>query len=298
MEKIRNFWKWFRGSLKDSGWFSAYVQLLFLFVTIYALFLTNITENFVTSLNQEVKKINLDIENLNASKEKITNDKTNLEKELQELKELKRKHVSNVGQVIINNIIQELENKYKESLVLNEKLSTMEELEILLNKLNNEENYETDTNLSHLERVNKFISEENTRKRETRYKKEERASKLLLPEFYTTYEVERIFQEDERTDVFNQQKELFLQKNNQYGYELINSLSITLLPNSDKIKLENFLNNYSKKIIYQKPIYLRLSKWDYAYIKENSTISQKNISDLENDLPNLKIKLKEFFNNL
>ena len=293
-----NFWKWFRGSLKDSGWFSAYVQLLFLFVTIYALFLTNITENFVTSLNQEVKKINLDIENLNASKEKITNDKTNLEKELQELKELKRKYVSNVGQVIINNIIQELENKYKESLVLNEKLSTMEELEILLNKLNNEENYETDTNLSHLERVNKFISEENTRKRETRYKKEERASKLLLPEFYTTYEVERIFQEDERTDVFNQQKELFLQKNNQYGYELINSLSITLLPNSDKIKLENFLNNYSKKTIYQKPIYLRISKWDYAYIKENSTISQKNISDLENDLPNLKIKLKEFFNNL
>ena len=92
-------------------------------------------------------------------------------------------------------------------------------------------------------------------------------------------------------DVFNQQKELFLQKNNQYGYELINSLSITLLPNSDKIKLENFLNNYSKKTIYQKPIYLRLSKWDYAYIKENSTILQKNISDLENDLPNLKIKL-------
>lgn len=99
-------------------------------------------------------------------------------------------------------------------------------------------------------------------------------------------------------NTFNQQKELFLQKNNQYGYELINSLSITLLPNSDKIKLENFLNNYSKKTIYQKPIYLRLSKWDYAYIKENSNISQKNISDLENDLPNLKIKLKEFFNNL
>ena len=298
MEKIRNFWKWFRGSLKDSGWFSAYVQLLFLFVTIYALFLTNITENIVASLDQEVKKINLDIENLNASKERIANDKTNLEKELQELKELKRKYVSNVGQVVIDNIIQELENKYKESLVLNEKLSTMEELENLLNKLNNEEDYKTDTNLSHLERVNKFFSEENKRKREIRYKKEERASQLLLPEFYTTYEVERIFQEEERTDVFNQQKELFLQKNNQYGYELINSLSITLLPNSDKIKLENFLNNYSKKTIYQKPIYLRLSRWDYAYIKENSTILQKNISDLENDLPNLKIKLKEFFNNL
>ena len=298
MEKIRNFWKWFRGSLKDSGWFSAYVQLLFLFVTIYALFLTNITENIVASLNQEVKKINLDIENLNASKEKITNDKTNLEKELQELKELKRKYVSNVGQVVIDNIIQELENKYKESLVLNEKLSTMEELENLLNKLNNEEDYKTDTNLSHLERVNKFFSEENKRKREIRYKKEERASQLLLPEFYTTYEVERIFQEEERTDVFNQQKELFLKKNNQYGYELINSLSITLLPNSDKIKLENFLNNYSKKTIYQKPIYLRLSRWDYAYIKENSTILQKNISDLENDLPNLKIKLKELFDNL
>lgn len=298
MEKIRNFWKWFRGSLKDSGWFSAYVQLLFLFVTIYALFLTNITENIVASLDQEVKKINLDIENLNASKERIANDKTNLEKELQELKELKRKYVSNVGQVVIDNIIQELENKYKESLVLNEKLSTMEELENLLNKLNNEEDYKTDTNLSHLERVNKFFSEENKRKREIRYKKEERASQLLLPEFYTTYEVERIFQEEERTDVFNQQKELFLKKNNQYGYELINSLSITLLPNSDKIKLENFLNNYSKKTIYQKPIYLRLSRWDYAYIKENSTILQKNISDLENDLPNLKIKLKEFFNNL
>ena len=70
----------------------------------------------------------------NASKEKITNDKTNLEKELQELKELKRKYVSNVGQVIINNIIQELENKYKESLVLNEKLSKMKELEGLLIK--------------------------------------------------------------------------------------------------------------------------------------------------------------------
>jgi hypothetical protein len=99
-------------------------------------------------------------------------------------------------------------------------------------------------------------------------------------------------------DVFNQQKDFFLQKNNQYGYELINSLSITLLSNSDKIKLENFLNNYSKKSIYQKPIYLRLSKWDYNYIKENSAIIQKNISDLENDLPNLKIKLKDFFNNL
>jgi hypothetical protein len=96
--------------------------------------LTNITENIVASLNQEVKKINLDIENLNASKEKIANDKTNLEKELQELKELKRKYVSNVGQVIINNIIQELENKYKESLVLNEKLSKMKELEGLLIK--------------------------------------------------------------------------------------------------------------------------------------------------------------------
>jgi len=263
MKKFRNFWKWFRGSLKDSGWFSAYVQLLFLFVTIYALFLTNITENFVTSLNQEVKKINLDIENLNASKERIANDKTNLEKELQELKELKRKYVSNVGQVIINNIIQELENKYKESLVLNEKLSKME-LESLLIKSSNK------------------IGESGMRS---------------LAEALAN----RIFNEsNKKTNIntFNQQKELFLQKNNQYGYELINSLSITLLPNSDKIKLENFLNNYSKKTIYQKPIYLRLSKWDYVYIKENSTISQKNISDLENDLPNLKIKLKEFFNNL
>lgn len=157
MEKIRNFWKWFRGSLKDSGWFSAYVQLLFLIVTIYALFLTNITENIVASLDQEVKKINLDIENLNASKERIANDKTNLEKELQELKELKRKYVSNIGQVVIDNIIQELKINIKKSLVLNEKLSTMEELEGLLTKLNNEENYEIDINLSHLERVNKFF---------------------------------------------------------------------------------------------------------------------------------------------
>jgi hypothetical protein len=39
-------------------------------------------------------------------------------------------------------------------------------------------------------------------------------------------------------DVFNQQKDFFLQKNNQYGYELIDSISIKLSSNSDKIKLE------------------------------------------------------------
>lgn len=264
MKKFRNYWQWFKGSLKDSGWFSAYVQLLFLFVTIYALFLTNITENFVTSLNQEVKKINLDIENLNASKEKITNDKTNLEKELQELKELKRKYVSNVGQVVIDNIIQELQNQYKKSLVLNEKLLAMEEFDKWnKNESGNEpELFQYELRLALLNRI-----------------------------FDEPIKITKI-------DVFNQQKDFFLQKNNQYGFELINSISITLLPNSDKIKLENFLNNYSKKSIYQKPIYLKLSKWDYNYIKENSTIMKENINNLENDLPNLKIKLKEFFNNL
>jgi hypothetical protein len=227
--------------------------------------LTNITENFVTSLNQEIKKINLDIENLNASKEKITNDKTNLEKELQELKELKRKYVSNVGQVVIDNIIQELQNQYKKSLILNEKLLAMEEFDKWnKNESSNEpELFQYELRLALLSRI---------------------------------YDEEPV--KITNIDVFNQQKDFFLQKNNQYGYELINSLSIILLPNSDKIKLENFLNNYSKKTIYQKPTYLILGKWDYNYIKENSAIMQKNITDLENDLPNLKIKLKEFFNNL
>ena len=270
MEKISNFLS-FRKNLNNPDWVSAYVQLLLLLVTIASLFLTNIKEIFV-------------IKNLNEKK-------VIQEKELRNLKELQKQYVLNLGDAIIGNLAQQLEKEYKNIRFLNEKLFTMKELDELTKECMN-------GLLEEDERDDPVVFQENF-------------ANYFFPEYkesiinYYRYSICYVGPEGDKIDhfkhlvnTFSQQKELFLQKNNQYGYELINSLSITLLPNSDKIKLENFLNNYSKKTIYQKPIYLRLSKWDYVYIKENSTISQKNISDLENDLPNLKIKLKEFFNNL
>ena len=267
MEKISNFLS-FRKNLNNPDWVSAYVQLLLLLVTIASLFLTNIKEIFV-------------IKNLNEKK-------VIQEKELLNLKELQKQYVLNLGNAIIDNLIQQLEKEYKNIRFLNEKLFTMKELEELTKECMN------------------GLLEEDERNEPLEF--DANIASYLFLEYRKSIinNLDHICSSHEDSDpikknlvkAFNQQKDFFLQKNNQYGYELINSLSITLLPNSDKIKLENFLNNYSKKTIYQKPIYLRLSKWEYAHIKENSTISQKNISDLENDLPNLKIKLKEFFNNL
>ena len=263
MEKISNFLS-FKKNLNNPDWVSAYVQLLLLLVTIASLFLTNIKEIFV-------------IKNLNEKK-------VIQEKELRNLKELQKQYVLNLGDAIIGNLTQQLEKEYKNIRFLNEKLFTMKELEEIMKECMNGALQEQEANTHDPVRFQENIA--------SYFFHEHRESIIDHRSFMCAQNKKNVI------EAFNQQKELFLQKNNQYGYELINSLSITLLPNSDKIKLENFLNNYSKKTIYQKPIYLRLSKWDYVYIKENSTISQKNISDLENDLPNLKIKLKEFFNNL
>ncbi len=267
MEKISNFLS-FRKNLNNPDWVSAYVQLLLLLVTIASLFLTNIKEIFV-------------IKNLNEKK-------VIQEKELRNLKELQKQYVLNLGDAIIGNLAQQLEKEYNNIRFLNEKLFTMKELEELTKECMN------------------GLLEEDERNEPLEF--DVNIASYLFLEYRKSIinNLDYICSSHEDSDpikknlvkAFNQQKDFFLQKNNQYGYELINSLSITLLPNSDKIKLENFLNNYSKKTIYQKPTYLRLSKWDYVYIKENSIILQKNISDLENDLPNLKIKLKEFFNNL
>ncbi|OFW80158.1 MAG: hypothetical protein A2887_06915 [Alphaproteobacteria bacterium RIFCSPLOWO2_01_FULL_40_26] len=307
MSKFRNFWKWFGQSLKDSSWFSAYVQLLFLAVTIYALFLTNITENIVTSLGeeaktlkQEVKKINLDIENLSLSKDKIIKDKITIEEELRDLKELKSEYVSNISEVVINNIILELEKKYKNSHILNEKLATMQDFQNWLTKWGKEENHEINPNLTDLEKTKRFqqlvIQKTEEEPKSFSHELREVSINWLKRNRCTDCnENEPVLTE---TDVFNQQKEFLQKKSSEYGYEVINSVSITLLPTSDKTKLEHFLNNYSKKAIYQKPIYLRLTKWDYKYLKNNSIVLQKNISDLESDLPNLKNELKNFFNKL
>lgn len=303
---MKSFCIWFKNSLKDSGWFSAYVQLLFLIVTICALFLTNLTENIVSSLGEEakelkmeVRKINFDIQNLSLSKEKIIKEKIAAEEELKRLRKLKADYVSNISDAVIVNIITELKNKYNNSRILNNQLAEMEHFEKWINKWSNEESY-IDQNLTHPEKLKK--------KKEIIKQKYEEEPKFF-PELGSTIVWTQLFGEycrdcdkeaktTKEIDIFNKERKILIQKDNEYGYEAINSVKITLLPNADIIKVRKFLNNYSKRKLYQKPVYTSFDKWDYKSLEKNAAIMQKNIDDLENDLPNLERELKIFFNNL
>lgn len=266
--KFKKLFRELKERLKNPEWFSAYIQLLLLIVTVFSIFFTNIKEYFIVNNLNEKKII--------------------LEKELIELKKLSKEYVLSLGNVITDNIIQDIENEYKNYYLLNEKLSKMQELE------KNIIDECKDGSLN--DWFSTFDSWQDVRDYYAIY---------FLPEFldeFKNYDY-LIFCRDENEkefiiDNFERQRDLFIKKNNKYGYEILNSLSVKFLPNTDKIKLENFLNEYSNNSSYNKPIYQNLSKWDYNEIKESTTIVEKNIKDLQNDLPNLKNKLRDFFNNL
>jgi len=267
-------------------------------------------ENIVISLSKNVDILKEqtaeernNLEKIMREKNIIAQEKYVLEKEMRELKNNQKQYILNVSNVVINSIIKQLEEVYQNNRNLNKQISEMQDFENWLNQDLDEIN--SNSSLTDLEKVRQHtlaIKRRFSTAPES-FKFEVREIEIEMLENYekNNFKInicEDCKEGDYKDDYIDRIKPIFTEKDNVYGYQVINKLSISLLPTSTQVKLENFLKNYSRKKIYQKPIYLKVLKWDYKYLKEKSDILQENIENLKNDLPSLKNELKIFFDKL
>jgi len=89
------------------------------------------------------------------------------------------------------------------------------------------------------------------------------------------------------------------------GIEILKSVldveQVKLLPEDDRVKLGNFLQNYSstRSEIYKHQAGIGInSGWNYASLQDHSSKIRKNINSMQDDLPAFELQLENFFKEL